>query len=185
MLFVILAMMLGLRALASAGGYVSIYDLPYHPTNTWPSFVLNLFLVQAWNILPTLTWNGASWFVSVEFLLCLLFPIYLFIARGGVLRAVLLIVAGGMALNYLAMTSGHGLDLTFHNGIFRGMAGFAIGVGCRCSIARPWRAAGAICRRDCSHWRRPPPCSCCSTLSIAPAGRTSRTTSGSRLRWRF
>ena len=41
-----------------------------------------------------------------------------------------------------AMTSGHGLDLTFHNGIFRGMAGFAIGVGLsmlyRTMMARGW-----------------------------------------------
>jgi peptidoglycan/LPS O-acetylase OafA/YrhL len=129
MLFVILAMVIGLRAIANAYGYISIYDLPYHSINTWPSFIANLFLVQAWNILPSLTWNGASWFVSVEFLLCLLFPIYLYFSRGGVVSALSLIVAGGLALNALALTSGHGLDLTFHNGIYRGMAGFAIGVG--------------------------------------------------------
>jgi peptidoglycan/LPS O-acetylase OafA/YrhL len=142
MLFIILAMVIGLRALASAGGYVSIYDLPYHAINTWPSFIANLFLVQAWNILPYLTWNGASWFVSVEFLLCLLFPIYLYFSRGGVVSALLLIVAGGLALDALAQTSGHGLDLTFHNGIFRGMAGFGIGVGLsmlyRAMMARGW-----------------------------------------------
>jgi peptidoglycan/LPS O-acetylase OafA/YrhL len=129
MLFAILALVIGLRALAAAGGYVSIYDVPYHPMNTAEGFVYSLFLVQAWNVLPYLTWNGASWFVSVEFLLCLLFPVYLYVSRGGVVRALLLIAIGAAALNYLATTSGHGLDLTFHNGIFRGMAGFAIGVG--------------------------------------------------------
>ena len=142
MLFVILALVIGLRALAHAGGYVSIYDAPYHPMNTWPSFIANLFLVQAWNILPYLTWNGASWFVSVEFLLCLLFPLYLFLSRGGAIRGAILIAVGGLALNYLARNSGHGLDLTFHNGIFRGMAGFAIGVGLsmiyRAAMARGW-----------------------------------------------
>ena len=142
MLFVILALVIGLRALAGAGGYVSIYDQPYHPMNTWPSFIANLFLVQAWNLFPWLTWNGASWFVSVEFLLCLLFPLYLCLSRGGVLRALLLIAAGGAVLNHLALMSGHGLDLTFHNGIFRGMAGFAIGVGLsmlyREAIAHGW-----------------------------------------------
>jgi peptidoglycan/LPS O-acetylase OafA/YrhL len=97
--------------------------------NTWQGFLASLFLVQAWNTLPYLTWNGASWFVSVEFLLCLLFPIYLYVSRGGALRGSLLIVAGGAGLAYLAASSGHGLDLTFHNGVFRGMAGFAIGVG--------------------------------------------------------
>jgi peptidoglycan/LPS O-acetylase OafA/YrhL len=142
MLLTILALMIGLRALATQGGYVSIYDTQYHPMNTWPSFVLNLFLVQAWNVLPYLTWNGASWFVSVEFLLCLLFPLYLLLSRGGVWRAFLLIAAGGIVLNHLALTSGHGLDLTFQNGIFRGMSGFAIGVGLsmlyRAMMARGW-----------------------------------------------
>src|ERR1700749_4186978 len=129
MLFALLALVVPLRAVAAQGGYVSIYDQPYHPQNTLIGFVLSLFLVHAWNVLPYLTWNGASWFVSVEFLLCLLFPIYLYVSRGGVLRAVLLIIAGAALLDYLSQTSGHGLDLTFHNGIFRGMAGFGIGVG--------------------------------------------------------
>jgi peptidoglycan/LPS O-acetylase OafA/YrhL len=142
MLIAILALVVGLRLLAAAGGYISIYDAPYHPMNTLEGFIASLFLVQAWNILPYLTWNGASWFVSVEFLLCLLFPVYLYISRGGILRALLLIVMGGAALYALALTSGHGLDLTFHNGIFRGMAGFAIGVGLsmlyRKAMAKGW-----------------------------------------------
>ncbi|HEX4860226.1 MAG TPA: acyltransferase [Rhizomicrobium sp.] len=142
MLFVMLGLVILLRFLAARGGYVSIYDQPYHPINTWQGFVASVFLVQAWNILSYLTWNGASWFVSVEFLLCLLFPAYLFLSRGGVLRGTLLIVAGLAALTYLARTSGHGLDLTFHNGIFRGAACFAVGVGLsmlyRAAAARGW-----------------------------------------------
>lgn len=129
MLFVILGMVVTLRAVAAHNGYVSIYDEPYHPINTWPTFVANLFLVQAWNIFPYLSWNGASWFVSVEFLLCLLIPIYFTIARGGIASAVLLIVSGAGGLVFLASTSKHGLDLTFHNGIYRGCAAFAMGVG--------------------------------------------------------
>ena len=138
MLFVILFMVIALRALATHYGYVSIYDEPYHPINTWPTFVANLFLVQGWNMFPYLSWNGASWFVSVEFLLCLLIPLYLTIARGGIATAALLIVCGAAGLAYLCGFAGliglgpiskFGLDLTFHNGIFRGMADFAIGVG--------------------------------------------------------
>ncbi len=129
MLFVILFMVVTLRALAAHGGYVSIYDEPWHPINTWPTFIANLFLVQAWNMFPYLSWNGASWFVSVEFLLCLMFPLYLLIARGGIAGAILLILGGAGGLTALALTSHHGLDLTFHDGIFRGMAAFAMGVG--------------------------------------------------------
>ncbi|MGA7674451.1 MAG: acyltransferase [Rhizomicrobium sp.] len=128
-LFSMLFLMLTLNALADWGGYVSIYHQPYHPMNTAWSFVANLFLVQGWNLFPWLTWNGASWFVSVEFMLCLLFPIYILLSRGGLLRAVALIGAGLAALTFMAQTSGHGLDITFHDGVFRGMAGFAVGVG--------------------------------------------------------
>jgi peptidoglycan/LPS O-acetylase OafA/YrhL len=129
MLFVILFMVIALRALAAHYGYVSIYDEKWHPINTWSSFIANLFLVQAWNIFPYLSWNGASWFVSVEFLLCLLFPIYLAVASRGIVSAIFLVLAGAAGLAALALTSKHGLDLTFHNGIFRGMAAFAIGIG--------------------------------------------------------
>lgn len=130
MLFVILALVIGLRALAAAGGYVSIYDQPYHAICTFPTFVANLFLVQAWNLFPYLSWNGVAWFVSVEFLLCLLFPLYLYLASGGgILRGMLLVGAGLAGLIALDLTSKHGLDITFHNGIFRGMSGFGIGVG--------------------------------------------------------
>ena len=127
-LLVILAMVVTLRWLAARGGYVSIYDEPYHPVCTFPTFIANLFLVQAWNIFPSLSWNGAAWFVSVEFLLCLIFPLYLAVARGGWKTGLVMVVAGGGALAWLAHPR-YGLDLTFHNGIWRGMAAFGIGVG--------------------------------------------------------
>jgi peptidoglycan/LPS O-acetylase OafA/YrhL len=131
-LFTLLAalyLMWMLNAVEDMGGPVSIFHRPYPPINSWPGFVANLFLVQAWNLFPHLTWNGASWFVSVEFLLCLLFPVYVLLSRGGVWRALALIGVGFSALVFIANTSGHGLDVTFHNSIFRGMAGFAVGVG--------------------------------------------------------
>ncbi len=124
-----LLLMLTLNQLSYWGGYLSIYHQPWPPINTWPSFAASLFLVQAWNLFPWLTWNGASWFVSIEFLLCLLFPVYVLLSRGGVLRTLAVTGAGLAALTFMAQTSGHGLDITFHNGMFRGMAGFAVGVG--------------------------------------------------------
>ncbi|HEY3636989.1 MAG TPA: acyltransferase [Rhizomicrobium sp.] len=127
-LLLMLGMVISLRWLAARGGYVSIYDEPWHPFVTWQTFIANLFLVQAWNIFPYLSWNGASWFVSVEFLLCLLFPLYLMMSRGGWKTAILLVAGGAVALALLAHPH-YGLDLTFHNGIFRGMAAFAMGVG--------------------------------------------------------
>ena len=94
MLFVILFMVITMRALAAHYGYVSIYDEPYHPINTWPTFVANLFLVQAWNMFPYLSWNGASWFVSVEFLLVPSDPALFRDLARRLASAVLLIVCG-------------------------------------------------------------------------------------------
>lgn len=144
MLMVVLAMVWGARLAAHWGGYVSIYDLPYHVVLDWKSFVASLFLVQAWNLFDFLSWNGVAWFVSVEFLLCLLFPLYLWLAGGrsalgNIWRGVALIIAGAAGIGLLLATAKHGLDITFHNGIFRGMSDFAIGVG----MAVLYRAAMA------------------------------------------
>ena len=153
MLFVILFMVITMRALAAHYGYVSIYDEPYHPINSWQTFIANLFLVQAWNLFPYLSWNGASWFVSVEFLLCILVPLYFTIARGGVAAAIVLILAGAAGLAYLSGFAGlfglgpiskYGLDLTFHNGIFRGMSDFAIGVGLAVLYSHVKARGGAV-----------------------------------------
>ncbi|HET7085789.1 MAG TPA: acyltransferase [Rhizomicrobium sp.] len=129
MLLLILLMVLGLRALAAHGGYLSIFDARYHQDVSPKGFWLTLFLVHAWNTMGTLTWNGVSWFVSVEFALCLLFPALLWLAEGGLWRGFALIAAGLSGLLALLFTSKHGLDITFHNGVLRGLSDFAIGVG--------------------------------------------------------
>jgi peptidoglycan/LPS O-acetylase OafA/YrhL len=130
MLLALLVLLVSVRAAADYGGYVSIYDRPsYHPNMTVEGFFASLFLVHGWQTLSTLTWNGASWFVSVEFALCLLFPFFLWFQKGRAWRGVALVAAGAAGLYLLATTSGHGLDLTFNKGIFRGAANFAIGVG--------------------------------------------------------
>jgi peptidoglycan/LPS O-acetylase OafA/YrhL len=129
-LLIMLFMMVVLNALAASGGYHSIYQGPgYHPYATWGSFIANLFLVQAWHTVPQLSWNGVAWFVSVEFFLCLIFPLYLWIAQGALWRGIALIVVGFATLWVMAQVSGHGLDVTYDFGIVRGMADFAIGVG--------------------------------------------------------
>src|SRR6478752_4570816 len=130
MLLAMLGLLIGVRLAAHWGGYVSIYDRPsYHPNMSLIGFVASVLLVHGWNTLSVLTWNGASWFVSVEFALCLLFPLFIRFQNGRVWRGVLLVAAGVAGLTWLATTSGHGLDLTFNNGILRGIANFAIGVG--------------------------------------------------------
>jgi len=129
MLLLILVMVIGLRALAAHGDYTSIFDLKYHQDVSVKGFWLSLFLVQAWNSMPSLTWNGASWFVSVEFALCLLFPSLLWLAEGRLWRGFAFIAAGLAGLLALLFTSRHGLDITFHNGVLRGLCDFTIGMG--------------------------------------------------------
>jgi peptidoglycan/LPS O-acetylase OafA/YrhL len=129
MLLLILAIVIGFRALAHAGGYVSIFDLPYHQDTSVKGFFLSLFLIQAWNTMGSLTWNGVSWFVSVELALCLLFPLLLWLANGRIWRGFALIAAGLGGLVALLLTSKHGLDITFHNGVLRGLSDFTVGVG--------------------------------------------------------
>ena len=129
MLFALLALMLTARAFAHAGGYASYYDLPWHADMSVKGFVLSVLLVHAWNTMNTLTWNGASWFVSVEFALCLLFPLFAWAAQGKIWRGFLLIAAGIAGLVALDLTSQHGLDITYHNGVLRGLSDFSVGVG--------------------------------------------------------
>jgi peptidoglycan/LPS O-acetylase OafA/YrhL len=129
MLFLILAMVLGLRALAAQGGYLSVFDAKYHQDVSVKGFWFSLLLIHAWNSMGTLTWNGVSWFVSVEFALCLLFPALLWLAEGGLWRGGALILAGLAGLLALLFTSKHGLDITFHNGVLRGLSDFSVGIG--------------------------------------------------------
>jgi peptidoglycan/LPS O-acetylase OafA/YrhL len=129
MLLLLLAAVIGLRALAAQGGYLSIFDLKYHQDVSIKGFLLSALLVHAWNSMPSLTWNGVSWFVSVEFALCLLFPPLLWLAEGRIWRGFVFIAAGLAGLLALLFTSKHGLDITFHNGVPRGLSDFCIGMG--------------------------------------------------------
>jgi len=129
MLVLILALVIGLRALAAHGGYLSIFDTRYHQDVSIKGFCFSLILIHAWNSMGSLTWNGVSWFVSVEFALCLLFPALLWLAEGRLWRGFALIAAGLAGLLTLLFTSKHGLDITYYNGVFRGLSDFAIGVG--------------------------------------------------------
>src|SRR4051812_28337232 len=98
-LLIMLATVALFRWLAAGGHYISIYDLPgYHPYTSFWSFIGNLFLVQAWHLFPRLSWNGVSWFVSVEWFLCLIFPLYLWIARQRAWAGAALIAFGFIAL---------------------------------------------------------------------------------------
>ncbi len=123
------ALMLLINALAARWHFHSIFAGSGARLITAEGFIASLFLVQSWGILPGLTWNTVSWFVSVEFFLCLAFPVFLMLARGGPWRGVVLVAAGAAWLAFLDWNSGVGLDITYRNGLFRGMADFLMGAG--------------------------------------------------------
>ncbi len=129
MLAVILLLVITTRTFAAQGGYHSIFDLKYHQDISAKGFVLSLFLVQAWNTMDRLTWNGVSWFVSVEWALCLVFPLLLWLADGRAWRGLALIAAGLVGIAALDLTSRHGLDITYDLGVLRGLSEFSVGMG--------------------------------------------------------
>ena len=148
-LFVLLllaVMLIAARVLAHAGGYISYYDAAYHPDMSPKGLVFSLLLIHAWNTLNTLTWNGASWFVSVEFALCLMFPLFAWLAQGKIWRGFALVAAGVAGVLALDLTSKHGIDITFHNGVLRGLAEFSVGAG----LAVLFRSAGALAQLPAS-----------------------------------
>ena len=125
MLLALLALMIGVRAAAHIGGYASIYDRAYHPMMTLIGFVTSLFLINGWNTLSYLTWQWrVSRFVSVEFALCLIFPLFLLLTNGRSWRGLGLVLAGLGGMLALEAGSQHGLDITFHNGVLRGLSRF-------------------------------------------------------------
>ena len=131
MLLTVLAMVIVTRILAHAGGYHSIFDLKYHQDVSLKGFLLSLVLMQGWNSMDRLTWNGVAWFVSAEWALCLVFPLLLWLSNGRWWRGIALTLAGVAGLVALDLTSGAhvGLDITYHNGVLRGLADFSAGVG--------------------------------------------------------
>lgn len=129
MLATIGAMVLLLGWIAHAHGYHSIFELKYHQDISARGLVLSLLLMQGWGTMDRLTWNGLSWFVSVEFALCLLFPLILKLSHGRLWRGAALIAAGIAGLLALLFTSGHGLDITFDKGVLRGLCDFCVGAG--------------------------------------------------------
>jgi peptidoglycan/LPS O-acetylase OafA/YrhL len=140
MLLTVLMVVIVTRGLGALGHYPSIFDLKYHQDVSVKGFLLSLVLMHGWNTMDRLTWNGVSWFVSVEWALCLLFPIFLWLAKDRVWRGFALVAAGVAGLVTLDLTSGAhiGLDITYHNGVLRGLSDFSVGVGLAV-LYRAWK----------------------------------------------
>lgn len=92
------------------------------------AILTNLFLVQAFGMHASETWNGPAWSISCEFTTYLIFAAVCFFATGRKVQLVvsaLLAIAGAVIL---ARYSDYGMRETFHWAIFRCLYGFFVGV---------------------------------------------------------
>ena len=92
------------------------------------AILTNLFLVQAFGMHASETWNGPAWSISCEFYTYLVFAAVCFFTVGHKARlavCALLVIAGAVIL---ARYSDYGMRETFHWAIFRCLYGFFVGV---------------------------------------------------------
>jgi peptidoglycan/LPS O-acetylase OafA/YrhL len=96
------------------------------------AFFANLFLVNSWGLIPTLSWNIPSWSISVEFLAYLLFPFFLLTVlkikslAGYIIAAISVILILASSFFYLGLDSiGQGLPFS---GVIRCSLEFLLGV---------------------------------------------------------
>ena len=108
------------------GGYAS-------DTYSLPTFVGNVFLIQSLGVFDTLSWNGPSWSISVEFYTCVLFVCGLLLLRRRIWIAQVAVVA---AAPVLFATREYGLNATYDLGLLRCVYGFSAGCLCHAIHAR-------------------------------------------------
>ena len=103
------------------------------------AILTNLFLLQAFGMHASETWNGPAWSISCEFYTYIVFAVVCFFTPGAKARLVvcaLLAIAGAVIL---ARYSDYGMRETFHWAIFRCFYGFFVGV----LAYEAWRAGTA------------------------------------------
>lgn len=147
MLLLLLALEIALRLHWAGEQGVSFWEVQGTPGRTPESFLSNLFLVQAWWLHDSLTWNKPAWFVSAEFALVLLFPLLAFAtgARFGV-RGALALGAGLLGIVALFSLADQGrMGLSFHDGVYRGLVDFIAGYGMALVFqSGRWRIPGGL-----------------------------------------
>lgn len=96
------------------------------------SFIANIFLINSWGVVSTLTWNIPSWSISVEFLSYCLFPLMLMLVKplNGFFRLILGVLFGCSLLAFYF----HATDFTSigdglpFSGVIRCALEFFIGI---------------------------------------------------------
>ena len=116
------------------------FYIPGSPDNTVANpraILINIGLLQSFNIYPNYTWNIPSWSVSAEWWAYLTLPFTAWLLGAGKRKALvallLAVLTGYLAIMYLlprtdlfrpGMAAPHNLDSTYDYGYLRGLAGF-------------------------------------------------------------
>jgi peptidoglycan/LPS O-acetylase OafA/YrhL len=98
-------------------------DIGKSEANSVKAIFTNLAMIHAWGLQTKTTWNEASWSISVEFALYLLFLAAAWLPGRTALYAALVAIAFAV----LAFVAPLGIGSTVDYAVFRGMAGFFLG----------------------------------------------------------
>tara|TARA_B110000003_G_scaffold120964_1_gene123387 strand:+ start:1064 stop:2191 length:1128 start_codon:yes stop_codon:yes gene_type:complete len=103
--------------------YGLVANNPAFTINNWESFMHNIFMVHV-IFQEYLTWNGASWSISAEFLTYFLFALIIFTLK----RRAYLIVPISILISFTAFMFLFNTNLSASNGLMRCLYSFFLGV---------------------------------------------------------
>lgn len=125
----VLVVVEGAALIAYLAGVIQPEVVPFNRerADLW-SLITNFFLMQAWGIHDTLTWNLPAWTISSEMVAYVAFVLIYFLPRALRIPAMLAgIAAGCVVLDYAMAQHGGSLDLTYDWGTVRALVGFLCG----------------------------------------------------------
>ncbi len=125
----VLVVVEGVALAAYLAGIIQPDVVPFNRerADLWSLFT-NFFLMQAWAIHDSLTWNLPAWTISSELIAYVVFVGLYFLPRAARIPAMIgVIVIGCFLLDYAMAQHGGSLDLTYDWGTVRALVGFMCG----------------------------------------------------------
>lgn len=139
-LFLLLAFHGGLWATHAAGLIKNALPMP----GTATAFFANLALVQAWGLSGEASWNIPAWSISAEFGAYVVFPIIVFFLVSRPKIGLTAMLAASMIFYAAIAFTTRSLDVTTGSAMFRGLAGFFLGVGAFAARGLTYKISTAV-----------------------------------------